>query len=648
MAETIKYGLTELELKTEAKWRAVWDIQIPDGLPPVTAFAGAHIIFPTNEVPQHYRESMLFAQYHGASRLVLIPYLSYGRNGLRVVVLRTQFGVYPNDARIVQLQMSGNFDFKLASISPSYLDEPFGRDIDGWWIANAFSYITYRVGSTPTFFPVLWVGALLVCDNMDANDTNTFLYLCAIPFDDNYTPIQLLFTLPSLLFGASYSWRYIPICPTHRGLLVRASSLSNAYPAQRVTVYGTQGAPNPYAIVEVYPSGGQSAATVTFFNFPDDALSVFLRDEREFSGFHSYSSLLILSPYEGKFWVYNDSANAFTETNISTQPFAVIPSLSTFSYDGNTLIGANFQHIYFVGSQNTSRVFLAPQISVYPTVRLPTTQMLIKHGFAAFTELDDMKDWANANTLTKTLVPPLSIAALIGRAVVHHLNSVFYLDLDSNVAADIVKVKGFSEGVTMGIVSPCDAFLPQNYIQSIPIFSGFYYARPARPISCVRVSRPYFLPGTTTTVFAGYIRAAEPGGSDEYGDWGKLILFERDADNRVEIRDVVVTYDAQGALYLRFTAPISKEPIAFMVENPPFPYLRIGAPDTRYIIADSVKQPYLFEKELTNNINGTWVRMGQYIQRASRYEPPFYIRVFVSPKHSQFVRVIAYKVGGGS
>lgn len=646
MAETIKYGVTEMQFNNDIGWRAVWEFNIPDGMPPVTAFAGAHIIFSKSEIPEQYRTAMLHAAYDSAARLVLIPYLSYGREGLKVVVLQTTFGTYPNKARTVNFQMEGGVDFTLASVPSTYLDTPYGREIAGWWIANAFSFITYRATSTPILFPVLWVGAILVKDNMDATAENSFLYLCAIPLDETYSPIQFLFTMPSALFAANYSWRYAPICPTHRGLLVRASEVSNAFPSARITVEGSQGAANPFAIVEVYPSGAQTYGRVKFFNLPDDALSLYLCPEEEFSGFTSLRAPAVLSPYEGKYWVYNASADAFTETNISTQPIALVPILSSFSFDGNTLLGATYQHIYFVAPTNDARVFLAPQIIAYPTVQLPNQQMLIKHGFAPFTELDDGNKLAALNSFTKMFVPPMSIAALGGRAIVYHFDKIFHLDLDSNVALQVCEVKGYSDGVALGIISPCDAYIPQNFIQSLPIFSAFHYARPARPFSCIRVSRPYFLPGTTTTIFAAYMRAAEPGGSDDWGDWGKVIFFERDYERMFEVKNATITYDAQGALYIRFDAPISKEPIAFMVENPPFPYLRVGAPDTRYIIADSIKQPYLFEKEMSGNANGTWIRMGQYITRNSAAEPPYYIRVFVSPKFSEFVRIIAYKAGG--
>lgn len=640
---TIRHGFTALELDEKSGWRATWELQLPNSLPPVTVFAGAHTVFPPTEVPTHRRASMLYSTYNQANRLVLLAYLSYDAGGLQTVLAQTTFGRTPNKYRVVRYQMQNTEnDFRWANVPPEYLDEPWGRDVEGWWVANAALYVTYRTQANAAVFPVAWVCAVLVKGNLEARQPNTYLYICAIPLDETFNALQFLFSLPESLFSASYSWRYLPIMVTNRGIVFQAQNIVDFHPAGKVFVFTPSSITGErFWKIEVYPQGNDVRAAAKLYDLPTQLIPVYACHEHLYSGFNETLPPTILSNYEGYYATFNDATDNFTVVNISQQPVTNIPLLSAFSCDGTQLLGFNFQHIYFVATGNAPRVFLAPQPLLYLLVKNPNQQILYKYGFLPLSEIDDVSPISGLPTQEKMFVPPIACAISQGRAVIAHINKLFHTDIDSEANIKVLEVKPHEKGIKLGALSPCDLYIPQNYIQALPHFSAFYYTRnKALPFSGARISRPQFIPATSTALCALYVRAAEPGGSDWVGDWGKLLFLEHAAEETLTIEDVTLSVDIYGRVMARFVPPVSKAPIAFLVENPPYPYLRVGTPDSRYVIADSVSQPYLFEKDISGN--NDWVKMGQYIIRERAGAPPYYIRVFVLPKHSQYIRIVAY------
>ncbi len=639
----LKYGFTEIELADGTPFRITGEILIPDNFPSVLAWAGTQVLFSQGEIPWELRSKVLYSA--PAERLFLHAYLSYSGTGLKTVILQSSGSGYPNKSRVIDYRLS-NYPFTLASVPPEYLIEPWGQDINGWWIANAFTRFTHRTrGDTP--FSILWVGAILVRDNMETASYNTFLYLCTVPLDENYEPMQFLFTLSQQHFTANYSWRLLPVYITSRGLLFPARDLVDFAP-NRVTVSGSRGRETAYCMVEVYAgTDGLTHAEVYFQDLPDDTLPVIACSEQHLSGFSAPEPTRVLSPYEGVYWEYVSDTNTLNLVNYSNKPLSLVPQFSAYSYDGALLVGANFGHLYLPVSSETFRVTLLPQLSAIFSTTDVNTRTLFKYGFLPFTEIASVTYLLNLPTEDKFFISALDIGVMQRRMFITYFDKVFYVDIDSNLVEEVLRVKAPSGGVKVGLVSPCAPQFPQNYIQAMPVFSTFYYKRnaPAKPFSAIRISHPIFLPNTSHLITSLFVRPAEPGGQDWIGDRGKIFILEREKDTFTTIENAVLSVSA-GAVTVTFDAPISQRPLAFLVENPPYPFLHAGPPDTNYVIADSIKQPSLFEKDISGTGAGVWVSMGQTICRRSAAEPPFRIRVKVFPQNSNYIRVLAYPVGG--
>lgn len=647
MAVTLNYGFTSMELDENTGFKVAGEVIIPDTYPPVLAWAGTQLLFSASEIPTELRSKVLYTP--PAERRYLHAYFSYGGGGLKIVVLETTGGGFPDKARVINYNLTQN-PFTLVSVSPEFMEAPWNRDVNGWWIANAFTRLTFRATASLVEFPVLWVGALFVKDNLEAMEANTYLYICGVPLDESYEPLQFLFRPSRFLLSAAYSWRHIPVFTTERGLIAFARDIVEGPPLERMTVSGPVGLDdNASCLLEIYPNpaSGLSHATLQFTPLPDTALPVVACHEHLLSGFSAGEPTRVLSLYEGRYWDYDYAQHILVFRDYNGKPIALVPSLSVHSYDGALLVGANYQHTYFTVTEDIFRVTLIPQFVAFLRTLDASSNTLYKYGFLPFNTLTNVSDILSLPTEDKLFLPSVDVGISQRRGIISYLNGLYYVDIDSNAIQKVLEVRGADKGVKVGILSPCAPLLPQNYAQACPIFGTFYYksgATEVKPFSAARVAHPTFLPNTQKMILSLFVRPAEVGGSDWSGDRGKIYLLETGREALTSIENITISV-AGGAIAVVFDAPVTKQPVAFLVENPPFPYLHAGPPDPDFVIADSISQPHLFEKDVSGG--GAWVKMGQTILRRSAYEAPFRIRVFVLPKNSHFLRVVAYKVGGG-
>jgi len=666
MPKRIEHSQIKIDVyEQESGFQIAKDFYIPNNLPPVLWWVGAHVIFPPYEIPPRWRSNYLLStsDFKLSERLVVMPYISVNNGNPQIVIITGGWGAIGTGAQhpnVVTIDYPfSDYPFRLYEGPPlnaAFIEDMITSNVNtGDWLAGAFSFITYDDNNG---LLVLWVCALIVKNASPALNTGSitngsaFLYVVAYPLNRSLSPAHLLLHFDTGTTSyqlQNFSHQFLPIAPTRRGLIVPCLAALAKQPGSVTIAYNTDHGIDFYLyLLRAFASDSSLDIIIYRQGFPKWVLKngLFHSEQLNVLLTNKFDAILPTT-YEGIYYIFNPDTLSFSSVNVSTPPIERVPQ-DVFSSDGSLLLASQFHALGYT----------TPTAAYYPTRVLEpaayilavthNNKFLIKNTILPFSKLEDPPFYTGTFTEARNfLFSPLWGTVCSRRAIIFHYDTIYFVDIENNVATPIVKTYNYSlSGAWLPFhsIAHSSPFIARYYPSTLPYVTSFIDLTSERLIFNTAVAaRPSALPDEGSTVIPIFLRTAfgDESGADS---WGRVLFLEKRFSDFFSIEDATISVTSDGRVAIAFTPPVIGAPHTILVENPPHPYVTVGPPDTRYIIADSAVHPEMFEIDLSGT--GNWKRGVAVLQRRSPTEAPFKVRVTVTPKYSQYVRIFLKPLAG--
>jgi len=649
----------------------VAEIPYPYDLPLPHAFAGMVVEWASSDIPSHLLDEYM-NPYPSLKRRYYASFVSGEGTDMNVVVLAIEDGsivdywvaTFPSTMNIRPAEWWAN-PSKFA-VTPLLVGPRIGQYLPSntGWIANAFSFITFQT-LDGVVQPIVWVGFFYVKEmtmvSVSSTDTNVRLCLCGIPVRAaGGNPIFLSIKPNAELIETEMMWSTYPIASLGTALF---------FPAWEVEA----GAPEPVQHIIREPSGsvrffsvmvGVSASggyvpIVEEWGLWNTLMPVCYSPSRVFSGFYPVAGspynnfVYVVSPFTGIHAVYPRGATNFSLRSGSEDILIPPPRLLGGCMDNYNLYGGDTRLAYFSTVPNLRA--RSPVVIAYTVVEEETSTTTFQRAAidSSIAEAFTLSSLVETVEWKQFIKPPLQVWSLEDKGYIVWENKAKRVDFITKVNSDDVLIGGSATShMQPALLHPCAPSIPLYMVAAIPFYYGYTYPSgrerdDIESCSVGRMSQPFVIPQTGKAVYAIFTPAMILPTVDKpverNAPVGVLYIMEKQEviSPTFPIEPLDVTQKPNGEIVITFSAPITgTHRVGFIVHNPPFPSYSITQPSA-HIIADSISDFWGWEQEVET---GVWQILRGPIQKVDSSSPPFRIRVTVLPQHSNYVRVIAYKV----